>query len=41
MAATTHEAVVTLDRVPIGYVFVGIVTESETCRIYEVILLII
>jgi hypothetical protein len=35
MAATTH------DRVPIEYVFVRIVTELETCRIYEVVLLII
>jgi hypothetical protein len=41
MVATAHETVVTLDRVPIGYVFIGIVTESETYRIYELILLII
>jgi hypothetical protein len=32
---------VTLDRVSIGYVFIWIVTESKTCHIYEVILLII
>jgi hypothetical protein len=32
---------VTLDKVSIGYVFVGIVTESETCCIYEAVLLII
>jgi hypothetical protein len=32
---------VTLDRVPIGYVFVGIITESKTYRIYEAVLVII
>jgi hypothetical protein len=32
---------VTLARVPIGYTFVEIVIESETCRIYEAVLLII
>jgi hypothetical protein len=32
---------VTLDRVPIRYIFVGIVTESETGRIYEAVVLII
>jgi hypothetical protein len=32
---------VTLDKVSIGYVFVGIVTESETYCIYEAVLLII
>jgi hypothetical protein len=32
---------VTLDKVLIGYVFGWIVTESETYRIYEVVLLII
>jgi hypothetical protein len=32
---------VTLYRVLIGYVFVGIVTESKACRIYETVLLII
>jgi hypothetical protein len=31
----------TIISVLIGYVFVGIVTELENCRIYEVILLII
>jgi hypothetical protein len=32
---------VTLDRVLIGYVFIGILTKSETGCIYEVVLLII
>jgi hypothetical protein len=32
---------VTLDRVPIEYIFVGIVIESKTYGIYEVVLLII
>jgi hypothetical protein len=32
---------ITIDRVPIGYVFVGIVTESKICCIYEAVLLII
>jgi hypothetical protein len=32
---------VILDRVPIRYVFIGIITESKTYRIYEVVLLII
>jgi hypothetical protein len=32
---------VTLDRVQIEYVFVGIVAQSKTCHIYEVVLLII
>jgi hypothetical protein len=41
MAMTTHETDVTLARVPIGYTFVGIVTELEICHIYEVVLLII
>jgi hypothetical protein len=31
----------TLDRVSIGYIFVRIVTESETGRIYEAVLLVI
>jgi hypothetical protein len=41
MVAMAHKAGRTLDRVLIGYVFVGIIIESETCRIYEVFLLII
>jgi hypothetical protein len=32
---------VTVDRVSIGYVFIAIITESETYRIYESVLLII
>jgi hypothetical protein len=32
---------VTLDKISIMYVFVGIVKESETCCIYEPVLLII
>jgi hypothetical protein len=32
---------VILARVPIGYIFIVIVTESEICRIYEAVLLII
>jgi hypothetical protein len=32
---------VTLDRVSIEYVFIGIITELEICRIYEAVLLII
>jgi hypothetical protein len=32
---------VTLNRVPIGYVFVEFVTESETCHVYKTILLTI
>jgi hypothetical protein len=32
---------ITLSRILIGYIFIGIITESETYRIYEVILLII
>jgi hypothetical protein len=32
---------VTLARVPIGYAFIGIVTESKICRIYDAVLLII
>jgi hypothetical protein len=27
----------TLIRVPIGYMFLGIVTELETCHIYKVV----
>jgi hypothetical protein len=32
---------VILDRVLIKYIFIGIVTESETYRIYETVFLII
>jgi hypothetical protein len=32
---------VTLYRVPIGYVFIGIITESETYNIYVTVHLII
>jgi hypothetical protein len=32
---------INLARVPIGYAFVGIITESKTCRIYGAVLLII
>jgi hypothetical protein len=32
---------ITPSRILIGYIFIGIITESETCRIYELILLII
>jgi hypothetical protein len=32
---------ITLDRVPIRYVFLGIVTELKIDRIYEAVLLII
>jgi hypothetical protein len=41
MTAMVHEAVVTLDGVPIGYVFVGIITELKIYRIYKSVLLII
>jgi hypothetical protein len=36
--ALAHEIDLAYYRVPIGYVFVGIITELETCRIYKVVL---
>jgi hypothetical protein len=37
-AATPTRLGTTLNRVPIGYTFVEIVTELETCHIYEAVL---
>jgi hypothetical protein len=30
---------ITLDRVPVGYVFMEIITDQKTCYIYKLILL--
>jgi hypothetical protein len=38
LAATAHELDATQVRVLIGYKFVVVVTESETCHVYEVVL---
>jgi hypothetical protein len=37
----TNRLDVTLARIPMGYIFIEIVTESETYHIYEAVLLII
>jgi hypothetical protein len=41
IAATPTRLDVTLDRVSIGYVFMKIVKESETCHVYKTVLLTI
>jgi hypothetical protein len=41
MTAIVHEVECNPSRILIGYVFIEIVTELETARIYKVVMLII